>query len=215
MIALSEAAGGEGRRFYYLMKRVLDVILSSLTMLAVFPLGCACALAVLLTSRGPVFFKAQRLGKGGRPFWLYKFRSMVVGAPDWRNSDGSAFTSDRDPRVTPVGRFLRHTSLDELPQLWNVLRGDMSLVGPRPDQVDQIRYYTEAEKVKLAVKPGITGLAQISGRNAIAWEARKVWDAEYVKRQSFLLDLVILCKTIPYILKREGVNSPAATNQEV
>jgi lipopolysaccharide/colanic/teichoic acid biosynthesis glycosyltransferase len=81
--------------------------------------------------------------------------------------------------------------------------------------VDQIRYYTEAEKVKLAVKPGITGLAQISGRNAIAWEARKVWDAEYVKRQSFLLDLVILCKTIPYILKREGVNSPAATNQEV
>jgi lipopolysaccharide/colanic/teichoic acid biosynthesis glycosyltransferase len=102
-----------------------------------------------------------------------------------------------------------------LPQLWNVLRGDMSLVGPRPDQVDQIRYYTEAEKVKLAVKPGITGLAQISGRNAIAWETRKVLDAEYVKRQSFLLDLVILCKTIPYILKREGVNSPAATSQEV
>jgi undecaprenyl phosphate N,N'-diacetylbacillosamine 1-phosphate transferase len=197
------------------MKRLLDVVLSSLAMLALFPVGCACALAVFLTSPGPVFFKAQRLGRGGRPFWLYKFRSMVVGAPDWRNPDGSAFTSDRDPRVTPVGRFLRHTSLDELPQLWNVLRGDMSLVGPRPDQVDQIHYYTEAEKVKLAVRPGITGLAQISGRNAIAWETRKVLDAEYVRRQSVLLDLVILCRTVPYILKREGVNSPAARGQEV
>jgi lipopolysaccharide/colanic/teichoic acid biosynthesis glycosyltransferase len=215
MIGPFQAAGGEGRRFYYVMKRLLDVILSGLSMLVLLPVGCACALAVLLTSRGPVIYKAQRMGKNGRPFPLYKFRSMIVGAPDWRNSDGSAFTSDRDPRVTPVGRFLRQTSLDELPQLWNVLRGDMSLVGPRPDQVDQIRYYTEAEKVKLAVKPGITGLAQISGRNSIAWETRKVLDAEYVKRQSFLLDLVILCKTIPYILKREGVNSPAATNQEV
>jgi lipopolysaccharide/colanic/teichoic acid biosynthesis glycosyltransferase len=215
MIALFQAEGGEGRRFYFVMKRLLDVIVSSLSMLVLFPVGCACALAVSLTSRGPVIYKARRMGKNGRPFPLYKFRSMVVGAPDWRNSDGSAFTSDRDPRVTPVGRFLRQTSLDELPQLWNVLRGDMSLVGPRPDQVDQIRYYTEAEKVKLAVKPGITGLAQISGRNAIAWETRKVLDAEYVKRQSFLLDLVILCKTIPYILKREGVNGPAATSQEV
>jgi lipopolysaccharide/colanic/teichoic acid biosynthesis glycosyltransferase len=215
MIALFKAKGGGGRRFYFVMKRLLDVMVSGLAMLVLFPVGCACALAVLLSSRGPAIYKARRMGKNGRPFPLYKFRSMVVGAPDWRNSDGSAFTSDRDPRVTPVGRFLRQTSLDELPQLWNVLRGDMSLVGPRPDQVDQIRYYTEAEKVKLAVKPGITGLAQISGRNAIAWETRKVLDAEYVKRQSFLLDVAILCKTIPYILKREGVNGPTATRQEV
>jgi lipopolysaccharide/colanic/teichoic acid biosynthesis glycosyltransferase len=204
-----------GGRAHALLKRMVDVILSSLAIVMLFPVGVLCALAVFLTSRRPVIYTTRRLGKNGKPFTLYKFRSMSVGAPDWRNSDGSSFNSDKDPRVTPVGRFLRQTSLDELPQLLNVMLGDMSLVGPRPDQEDQLRYYTEPEKAKLLVKPGITGLAQISGRNSIAWEVRKALDVEYVKRQSILLDLVIMCRTISYVLKREGVNGSAASSQEV
>jgi lipopolysaccharide/colanic/teichoic acid biosynthesis glycosyltransferase len=132
---------------------------------------------------------------------------MYYNAPDLRNADGSAYTGDDDPRVTRVGRFLRRTSLDELPQLFNVLRGEMSLVGPRPDQVDQFRFYTETEKRKLSVKPGITGLAQIGGRNNISWGRRKALDVEYVDLQSFWLDLSILARTVPYVLLRKDVNT--------
>jgi lipopolysaccharide/colanic/teichoic acid biosynthesis glycosyltransferase len=132
---------------------------------------------------------------------------MYDNAPDARNPDGSAYTGEGDPRVTRLGSLLRKTSLDELPQLFNVLRGEMSLVGPRPDQLDQLRYYTETEKRKLNVKPGITGLAQISGRNNISWERRKALDVEYVDRQSFWLDLTILAKTLPYVLFRRDVNT--------
>ena len=132
---------------------------------------------------------------------------MIHNAPDLRNADGSAYTGEEDPRVTRVGRFLRRTSLDELPQFFNVFRGDMSLVGPRPDQVDQLRFYTETEKRKLNVKPGITGLAQINGRNNISWERRKALDVEYVDRQTFWLDLSILARTIPYVLQRKDINT--------
>jgi len=131
---------------------------------------------------------------------------MKHDAPALRCPDGSAWTREDDPRITGMGRFLRKTSLDELPQLWNVLRGEMSIVGPRPDQVDQLQYYTEAEKAKLRVKPGLTGLAQISGRNAIPWQARKALDVDYVNRQSLALDALILVKTIPYVFFRTGVN---------
>jgi lipopolysaccharide/colanic/teichoic acid biosynthesis glycosyltransferase len=213
--ALAWADTGGGRRFQNSVKRLLDLIFSGLLLLLLLPAGCVCALLVYIVSPGPVIFATRRLGKNGKPFNLYKFRSMYAGAPDWRNPDGSTFNSEEDPRVTPIGRFLRKTSLDELPQLWNVALGDMSLVGPRPDQVDQLRYYTEREKTKLSVNPGITGLAQISGRNTITWEARKALDVEYVKRQSILFDLIIMCKTIPYVLKREGVNSSSASRLEV
>jgi undecaprenyl phosphate N,N'-diacetylbacillosamine 1-phosphate transferase len=154
-----------------------------------------------------VLFRQCRLGRYGQPFRLLKFRSMYHNAPDLRNADGSAYTGDDDPRVTRVGRFLRRTSLDELPQLLNVFRDDMSLVGPRPDQVDQLRFYTETEKRKLNVKPGITGLAQVNGRNNISWERRKALDVEYVDRQSFWLDFVILARTIPYVLLRKDTNT--------
>lgn len=130
---------------------------------------------------------------------------MHERAPALYNRDGSAWAGGDDPRVTRVGRFLRKTSLDELPQLWNVLRGEMSLVGPRPDQVDQIQFYAEAEKRKLNVRPGITGLAQISGRNSISWARRKALDVQYVDRKSFWLDAVILAKTLPYVLFRKDV----------
>jgi lipopolysaccharide/colanic/teichoic acid biosynthesis glycosyltransferase len=208
----SETAGGKVR--WSFLKRVIDLVVSSLLLGLLLPVGCVCALAVWITSPGPVIFRTRRLGKDARPFSLYKFRSMRVDAPDWRNPDGSTFNSDDDPRVTPVGRFLRKTSLDELPQLINVAIGQMSLVGPRPDQVDQLQYYTEWEKQRLRVKPGITGFAQISGRNAISWESRKSLDIEYLRRHSTWLDLTILLKTIPYVLRRAGVNSPSTRRQE-
>src|SRR5580700_3801641 len=161
------------------MARVRDLIAGSALLLLFSPVLLLCALAVWKSSPGPIFFRQRRLGLHARSFTLLKFRTMIHNAPDLRNRDGSAYTGADDPRVTPVGRILRKTSLDELPQLFNVLRGEMSLVGPRPDQVDQIRFYTETEKRKLEVRPGITGLAQISGRNNISWDRRKALDVEY------------------------------------
>lgn len=187
-------------------KRILDVAVAALALAALGPLLALLAAAVRLTSRGPVLFRQLRLGKGGVPFEICKFRTMYTGCRDIRNPDGSAFTSGKDPRVTPVGRFLRSTSLDELPQLWNVIAGDMSLVGPRPDQVDQMRFYKPLEFRKLAVPPGITGLAQVRGRNQLAWEARKQLDADYVDSRSLWLDARLLAETVPCVLLRRGVN---------
>jgi undecaprenyl phosphate N,N'-diacetylbacillosamine 1-phosphate transferase len=171
------------------------------------PIMVAVYLLVRLTSRGPAIFSQLRLGQNGRPFRLFKFRSMYTDSPDLRNPDGSAYCGAADPRVTPIGDVLRKTSLDELPQLFNVLSGKMSLVGPRPDQVDQERFYTDMERRKLLVKPGVTGLAQISGRNSISWEERKRLDLEYVEKQSLWLDLKILAKTVPYTLLRKDINA--------
>lgn len=188
-----------------ILKRTMDLVLSLLALVLLSPLLLVITLAVRLTSAGPVLFRQRRLGRKGKPFMICKFRTMYVNSSEIRNPDGSTCTRVNDPRVTSVGQFLRRTSLDELPQLVNVLRGEMSLVGPRPDQVDQLQYYTEAEKRKLAVKPGMTGLAQISGRNNIAWTQRKQIDIDYVERQSFWLDLVIMLRTIPYVLSRRDV----------
>lgn len=188
-------------------KRLLDITVSAIALIVLAPVLAVCALLLRRGSPGPILYSQPRLGLYGRPFRLWKFRTMHAGAPDIRHADGSAFTGDHDPRVTPAGRFLRTTSLDELPQLWNVLRGDMSLVGPRPDQVDQRRFYTESENRKLDVKPGLTGLAQISGRNQIPWEKRKALDVEYVEHRSMWLDLRILGKTIPYVCLRKNIHS--------
>lgn len=196
-----------------LMTRVRDLLVASVLLLAFSPVLFLCAVIIRRSSPGPVLFRQLRLGRNGAVFFLLKFRSMYVDAPDVRNVDGSAYSGDDDPRVTRIGRVLRETSLDELPQLLNVLRGEMSLVGPRPDQADQLRYYTEEEKRKLKVKPGITGLAQISGRNEISWERRKALDVEYVMRQSALLDLSILVRTIPYVICRKGINTVAADSR--
>lgn len=192
--------------------RVRDLLIVCVLLVVLSPILLTCALMVRWFSPGPVLFRQRRLGLHGRPFFLLKFRSMKHNAPDLRNPDGSAYTGDDDPRVTEVGRFLRKTSLDELPQLLNVLRGEMSLVGPRPDQVDQFRFYTEDEKRKLTVKPGITGLAQISGRNSISWSKRKMLDVEYVSRQSFWLDLHILIHTLPFVLLHKGIGQKDVPN---
>ena len=188
------------------MKRVIDLAGGLLAFLLSLPLLLLSAILVRLSSPGPVLFAQQRLGLHGKAFRLLKFRTMYHGAADLRNEDGSAYTGAGDPRVTSIGRWLRKTSLDELPQVFNVLRGEMSLVGPRPDQVDQLPYYTETERRKLLVKPGITGLAQISGRNNIAWAQRKALDVQYVERQSLWLDLKILLKTVPCVLSRKDVH---------
>ena len=186
-------------------KRVIDMAVSSMALVLLSPLMALIAIAIRLDSPASVLFSQQRLARGGVAFTLYKFRTMIVDAPDIRNDDGSTFNSPADVRVTRVGRFLRRTSLDELPQLFNVLTGKMSLVGPRPDQVDQARFYSDAEWGRSVVKPGITGLAQISGRNAIPWAERTQIDLDYVGHQSLLLDLKILWQTIPYVLASQDI----------
>jgi lipopolysaccharide/colanic/teichoic acid biosynthesis glycosyltransferase len=189
-----------------IIKRLIDFLLSSILLVVLSPLLVLVSLWILFSTGSPILFSQTRLGEGGVPFEIFKFRTMVPGAVDLRNPDGSTFSTSDDPRVTQVGRFLRRTSLDELPQLLNIFKGEMSLVGPRPDQVDQLTYYTEEEMLKLSVRPGITGLAQISGRNQISWQQRKSLDLEYVRNQSLWLDMQILLKTIPYVLAGKGVN---------
>ena len=191
--------------FEVLIKRTLDLAASAAALFLLSPILLILALTVRHDSSGPAIFRQRRLGKGGRVFYCYKFRTMVVNAPDLRNADGSTVNSEDDARVTRVGRLLRKTSLDELPQLFNVLKGDMSLVGPRPDQEDQLRFYTPHEMLRLSVRPGITGLAQINGRNSISWEQRKQFDLEYVGRQSLWLDVLVLFLTIPYVASRRDI----------
>ena len=186
-------------------KRGLDTAVSVAGIIVFAPLFLLIALAIRLDSRGRVLFCQERLGRGGVPFMLYKFRTMIENAPDFRNADGSTLNSPCDRRVTRLGRLLRSSSLDELPQLFNILSGEMSLVGPRPDQVDQARFYSGDEWRRNLVKPGITGLAQVSGRNAILWAARKQLDLKYVARQSVLLDLKILLRTVPCVLTSRGI----------
>lgn len=186
-------------------KRALDIAVATVALVAFSPLMVLIAIAICLDSRGRVMFRQARLGRFGVPFTLFKFRTMIEDAPDYRNADGSSFNAANDARVTRLGHFLRRTSLDELPQLLNVLTGEMSLVGPRPDQVDQAQFYSGAEWRRTLVKPGITGLAQINGRNSISWAERKQLDIEYVAHQSWLLDLRILWRTIPYVIGSHDV----------
>jgi lipopolysaccharide/colanic/teichoic acid biosynthesis glycosyltransferase len=186
-------------------KRGLDITAAGGALIILSPLIVPIAIIVRLTSSGKILFRQQRLGRAKASFTLYKFRTMVNNAPDIRNEDGSTWNAVNDPRVTRFGGWLRNTSLDELPQLFNVLSGSMSLVGPRPDQVDQGDFYTEAEWGRTSVKPGMTGFAQINGRNSVNWTARKQMDLQYVAMQSLQLDLTILLRTIPYVLRRHDV----------
>lgn len=190
---------------YRVVKRCLDVMIAAPALVVLSPVLVGLAAVVKLTSPGPVLYRGARVGRYGRTFAMWKFRTMRAGAPDIRNADGSTYAGRDDERVTPIGRWLRRTSLDEVPQLWNVLRGDMSLVGPRPELPDQVQYYDAGERRRLDVRPGITGLAQISGRNAIDWKARRALDVEYVASLSLRTDLRILWRTLPGVLGARGV----------
>ena len=178
------------------MNRSLDVAVAGLGLAVASPFIAAAALAVKLTDGGPVLFRQRRVGQDGRDFELLKLRTMVVDA----ESQGAGYAVHRgDPRITRVGRLLRRTSIDELPQLVNVLRGDMSIVGPRPTLRYQVERYTERQRKRLAVRPGLTGWAQVNGRAELPWEDRIELDVWYVEHRTAALDLKILLRT-PLIL---------------
>ena len=194
-------------------KRVMDIIGAPIAIVFLLPVIIYIAIAIKLTSKGPVVFKQQRAGLGGQPFTIYKFRSMVIDAESKKSEimrfnerTGPVFKMKNDPRITHIGRFLRKWSLDELPQLFNVLFGDMSLVGPRPPTIDEIQKYDTWHKKRLEVKPGITCLWQIAARHEKCFEKWVRLDIEYAQKQSFLLDLKILLKTIPAVLSQRGAH---------
>ena len=204
------AAGGDGV-YQRWGKRMLDVVGATVGIVVSAPVMLLAAIAIMIETHGPVLYRSTRVGRGGRPFTFYKLRSMVNGADRHRHHlshlnecDGPVFKISRDPRVTVVGRFLRTTSLDELPQLWNVLRGDMSLVGPRPPIPDEVKCYQPWQMRRLEVRPGLTCLWQISGRSRIGFEEWMRLDLEYINRRSLRLDMRILLRTIPAVLSREG-----------
>jgi exopolysaccharide biosynthesis polyprenyl glycosylphosphotransferase len=198
-------------RFQAAAKRACDVLFSGLGLLLLLPLFAVVALAIKATSPGPVVFKQERIGLRGRPFTLRKFRTMVVGADllldnlrDRNEADGPLFKLRKDPRVTRIGGLLRRYSIDELPQLINVLKGEMSLVGPRPPLAEEVALYEEWQLDRLEVRPGITGLWQVSGRSELSFEDYVRLDLFYVENWSIAYDLFILSKTIPLLVSTRG-----------
>jgi exopolysaccharide biosynthesis polyprenyl glycosylphosphotransferase len=198
-------------RFQAAAKRACDVLVAGLGLLVLSPLLLAVALAIKLSSRGPVVFRQERIGLRGRPFTLLKFRTMVQGADlmleelrERNEADGPLFKLRSDPRVTRVGRFLRRYSIDELPQLVNVLKGEMSLVGPRPPLAAEVALYEDWQLDRLEVRPGITGLWQVSGRSELSFEDYVRLDLFYVENWSIAYDLFILSKTVPLLVSARG-----------
>ncbi|RRR65912.1 MAG: sugar transferase [Candidatus Viridilinea halotolerans] len=193
------------------LKRTLDVTVASLLLAASAPLMAATALAIKIESPGPIIFRQVRVGKDGEHFYCYKFRSMYIDAEKRRaellalnESDGPVFKIKRDPRVTRIGRVIRKLSIDELPQLVNVLKGDMSLVGPRPAIPSEVERYTYDQIARLRAMPGITGLQQVSGRSNLDFKRWIELDLQYIAEQSVWKDLEILLKTIPAVLSSRG-----------
>ena len=187
------------------IKRVLDIIVSIVALPFVLIIIAVLAPIIKLEDAGPVFYNAGRVGRGGCDFKMYKLRSMRVNAPDLVMEDGSTYNGADDPRMTKIGAFMRKTSLDEIPQFLNVLKGDMSLIGPRPDLRRECELYTGEEALKLNVKPGITGYAAVYGRNSLPWRQRLKLDVYYVKHISFLLDVKIFFRTFATVFKQEGI----------
>lgn len=192
-------------------KRVIDVIGASVGLALSAPLLLAIAVAIKLTSRGPAFYSQEREGLGGRRFRIYKLRTMRLDADRLQSSlrqyseqDGPAFKMSRDPRTTWIGRWLRTTSMDELPQLWNVVRGEMSLVGPRPLPIDESLQCTPWQRQRLVVLPGLTCVWQIWGRNTVSFDEWMRMDLQYVRRQSFIYDTQLLLKTAPSLVLQRG-----------
>lgn len=192
------------------VKRLLDIVLALIAMPFVLLAILIFAPIIHFTDKGPVFYNAQRIGKGGKLFKMYKFRSMYVNAPDIRNSDGSTYNGDDDPRVTKVGHFMRKTSIDEFPQFINVLLGNMSIIGPRPDPPSDMDIYTDKQKFKLTVRPGITGYNQAYFRNSITQDKKFENDVYYAKNITFLFDLKIFFKTVLSVLKHDNIYSEIA-----
>lgn len=194
-------------------KRALDLALVTPALLLLAPLFAGVALAIRAHDGGPVLFWQKRVGKNGRVFAFPKFRSMCVNAEALRaqieaanqhGADGVTFKMKRDPRITPIGRFIRRFSIDELPQLWCVFNGDMSLVGPRPALVNEVARYSQTDRARLSVTPGLTCIWQVSGRSDIPFPQQVQMDIDYIRRQSLALDISLLFKTIPAVLTGRG-----------
>jgi lipopolysaccharide/colanic/teichoic acid biosynthesis glycosyltransferase len=205
---------GEARATYLFLKRSFDFLMAGLALFFLAPLFAVVALLIKLEDRGPVFFAQTRVGKGGRHFRFWKFRSMCVDAEAKRaalraqlaemGEDSVRFKMIGDPRITRVGNFLRRFSLDELPQFFNVFKGDMSLVGPRPPLPEEVKDYGPRELRRLEVEQGLTCIWQVSGRSLIPFEGQVDLDIEYIETRSFLFDLKLLLKTVPAVLAGRG-----------
>lgn len=191
-----------------MMKRLFDIFATLLAFVLLWPLLVCIAVIVRISLGKPVLFRQQRPGLHGKPFMMYKFRTMLDG----RDKQGSLLPDDQ--RLTKLGNFLRSTSIDELPELFNVLKGEMSLVGPRPLLMDYLPLYSPEQMRRHDVKPGITGWAQVNGRNAISWEEKFKLDVWYVDNQSFWLDLKILWLTVIKVFKREGISQEGEATME-
>jgi exopolysaccharide biosynthesis polyprenyl glycosylphosphotransferase len=197
------------KKGYLIAKRIMDIFGALVGLICLSWLFLIVALLIKLEDpKGPVFFKQVRVGKDGKEFYMYKFRSMVTNAEELLESllhlnetTGAMFKMKNDPRVTKVGKFIRKTSIDELPQLWNVLKGDMSLVGPRPPLPREVAQYTEYDKQRLLVTPGCTGLWQVSGRNDLGFAEMVELDLKYIRERSLLYDIKIIFKTIKIMIK--------------
>lgn len=192
--------------YKHFIKRLLDIIVGILFFPIVLFMILIIAPFIWIEDKGPIFYAGKRIGYNGKPFGMLKFRSMKVNAPDIRLEDGSTYNGNDDPRVTKVGKFLRKTSLDEIPQFLNVLVGQMSLIGIRPDPLDWLEKYNEHERVILTVKPGITGYNQAYYRNSADGETKLKNDVYYAEHISFWLDVKIFFKTIKTVLFRENIN---------
>lgn len=196
--------------YKHFFKRIIDIIGSLCILPFVLLEIIILAPVIWLTDKGPVFYNASRAGKDYKPFKMFKLRSMYVNSPDLKNPDGSTFNSDNDPRVTPIGKFMRKTSLDEFPQFLNVLLGDMSFIGPRPKLYCPDKYpngIPEYMKKSFLVKPGVSGYAQAFFRNSITQEEKFKWDGYYAENLSFLMDVKVVWKTITSVLLRQNINT--------
>lgn len=198
---------------YATAKRLFDIIVATVALTLAFPIMLVTAILIKLTSKGPILFKQVRVGEGGRFFWCYKFRSMCTDAEEKKSqlmhlneASGPVFKMKKDPRVTPIGAFIRKFSIDELPQFFNVLKGDMSIVGPRPPIPAEVAEYTEFVRGRLAVKPGITCLWQVGGRSNVSFERWVELDLLYINTMSLKNDFKILVQTIPAVLKGSGAH---------
>lgn len=200
---------------YRFFKRLFDIIVSLIALPFVLLIILVFAPIIYFTDKGPVFYNAPRLGRRGKVFKMYKLRSMKVNSPDLKNADGSTYNGENDPRVTRIGRFMRKTSIDEFPQFLNVLKGDMSFIGPRAHLTTNYKGYDlldEPHKRRLDVRPGITGYSQAYYRNAATSEQKMANDVYYVEHLSLWLDIKILFKTVFSVLKRENIYvTPAST----
>lgn len=202
MINTIKDFSGKNAQYYLIAKRITDIVLSSIALIILSPILLIVALAIKIDSKGPIIFKQDRVGRNGTIFGMYKLRSMVVNAEELKSKlenknemSGPMFKMKDDPRITRVGKFIRKTSIDELPQLINVIKGEMSLVGPRPSLPKEVEQFKPWMKERLVVKPGITCFWQVSGRNNIPFEEWMKLDIKYVKEMNYWLDIKLILKT--------------------